>query len=90
MRGSGRRGRKVAARWTAGVVDAVGHHPSVLAWHHRALDQFTRRGLAVADIDLWLCGLSAEHRRGARTYLHVTQHDGRCRQHTHEIGRAHV
>ena len=49
MRGSGRRGRKVAARWTAGVVDAVGHHPSVLAWHHRALDQFTRRGLAVAD-----------------------------------------
>jgi beta-mannosidase len=49
VRGSGRRGRKVAARWTAGVVNAVGHHPSVLAWHHRALDQFTRRGLAVAD-----------------------------------------
>ncbi|NBU16717.1 MAG: hypothetical protein EBS48_06845 [Actinobacteria bacterium] len=49
VRGSGRRGRKVAARWTAGVVDSIGHHPSVLAWHHRALDQFTARGLAKAD-----------------------------------------
>lgn len=49
VRGSGRRGRKVAARWTAGVVDSIGHHPSVFAWHHRALDQFTARGLAKAD-----------------------------------------
>jgi hypothetical protein len=49
VRGAGRRGRKVSARWTAGVVDTLGHHPSVMAWHHRALDQFTRRGLAKAD-----------------------------------------
>lgn len=49
VRGTGRRGRKVAARWTAGVVDAVGHHPSVMAWHHRALDRFTHRALAKAD-----------------------------------------
>lgn len=49
VRGSGKRGRKVSARWVGGLVDTVGHHPSVFAWHHRALDQFTRRGLAVAD-----------------------------------------
>lgn len=49
VRGAGRRGRKVSARWTAGVVDTLGHHPSVMAWHHRALDQFTRRGLGKAD-----------------------------------------
>ena len=49
VRGTGRRGRKVAARWTAGVVDTVGHHPSVMAWHHRALDRFTHRALAKAD-----------------------------------------
>ena len=49
VRGSGKRGRKVSARWTGGLVDTVGHHPSVFAWHHRALDQFTRRGLASAD-----------------------------------------
>jgi len=49
VRGTGRRGRKVAGRWTAGVVDAVGHHPSVMAWHHRALDRFTHRALAKAD-----------------------------------------
>ena len=49
VRGSGKRGRKVSAPWVGGLVDTVGHHPSVFAWHHRALDQFTRRGLAVAD-----------------------------------------
>ena len=49
VRGTGRRGRKVATRWTAGVVDAVGHHPSVMAWHHRALDRFTHRALVKAD-----------------------------------------
>ena len=49
VRGSGRRGRKVSARWVGGLVDTVGHHPSVFAWHHRALDQFTRRALLVAD-----------------------------------------
>ena len=49
VRGSGKRGRKVSARWIGGLVDTVGHHPSVFAWHHRALDQFTRRGLATAD-----------------------------------------
>lgn len=49
VRGSGKRGRKVSARWIGGLVDTVGHHPSVLAWHHRALDQFTHRGLAKAD-----------------------------------------
>lgn len=49
VRGSGKRGRKLSARWIGGLVDTVGHHPSVLAWHHRALDQFTHRGLAKAD-----------------------------------------
>ena len=49
VRGSGKRGRKLSARWIGGLVDTVGHHPSVLAWHHRAFDQFTHRGLAKAD-----------------------------------------
>ena len=49
VRGSGRRGRKLSARWIGGLVDTVGHHPSVFAWHHRGLDQFTHRGLAKAD-----------------------------------------
>ncbi|MEY3588875.1 MAG: hypothetical protein RJA47_1471 [Actinomycetota bacterium] len=49
VRGSGKRGRKLSARWIGGLVDTVGHHPSVFAWHHRGLDQFTHRGLAKAD-----------------------------------------
>ena len=49
VRGSGKRGRKLSSRWIGGLVDTVGHHPSVFAWHHRGLDQFTHRGLAKAD-----------------------------------------
>ena len=49
VRGAGKRGRKLSARWIGGLIDTVGHHPSVFAWHHRGLDQFTHRGLAAAD-----------------------------------------
>lgn len=48
-RPSGKRGRRVAARWAQAMVNTLGHHPSVALWHHRALDQFTRRHFSRTD-----------------------------------------
>lgn len=46
---SGRRGRRVAGRWARGLVDALGHHPSVALWHHDMLDRWTRTALGRND-----------------------------------------
>lgn len=48
-RPSGKRGRRVAARWAQAMVDTLGHHPSIALWHHRALDQFTHRHFSRTD-----------------------------------------
>jgi beta-galactosidase/beta-glucuronidase len=48
-RPKGKRGRRVAARWTHGMVDTLGQHPSIALWHHRMLDRFTHRHLSRTD-----------------------------------------
>jgi len=48
-RPNGKRGRRVAARWVQGMVDTLGHHPSIALWHHQLLDQFTHRHLSRTD-----------------------------------------
>jgi len=48
-RAKGRRGRRNASRWARGLVDALGHHPSVGFWHHDLLDRWTRTALQRND-----------------------------------------
>jgi beta-mannosidase len=48
-RPNGKRGRKLAARWAHGIVDTLGHRPSVALWHHNALDRFSHRYLTRTD-----------------------------------------
>lgn len=48
-RARGRRGRRRAERVAAGLVDLLGHHPSVALWHHDVSDRWTHRGLVRAD-----------------------------------------
>jgi hypothetical protein len=48
-RPNGKRGRKLAARWAKGIVDTLGHRPSVVMWHHNVLDRFSHRHLTRTD-----------------------------------------
>jgi len=48
-RPNGKRGRKLAARWAKGIVDTLGHRPSVALWHHNVLDRFSHRHLTRTD-----------------------------------------
>jgi hypothetical protein len=45
----GRRGRRRAERVATGLVDLLGHHPSVAFWHHDFTDGWTHRALVRTD-----------------------------------------
>ena len=49
-RPTGKRGRRVAARWADGLVATLGHHPSVALWHHKAFDKWTQSHLRKVDV----------------------------------------
>lgn len=48
-RPAGKRGRRLASRWASGLVNALGHHPSVAFWHHDALDRWTHTAMRSND-----------------------------------------